>query len=140
VVNSLHREAESALATVTEALERQITGIDSLRLAAHLVLDDLGVEAADEPGQLAAQLVQGVDVAVQGDEITRQEARSALFIGVQRAFAVTRSHYANIALDELSQGYPADYTDAELDAIEEEVAPFARALTDKMQEENEGNQ
>ena len=104
------------------------------------MLDDHGVDPADEPGQLAAQPVQGVDVARQGAETTRQEARSALFVGVQRTFAVARSHYTNIALDELSQGYPADYTDAELDAIEEEVAPFARALTDKMQEENEGNQ
>jgi len=39
-------------------------------------------------------------------------------------------------LVELSQGYPSDYTDAELDDFEEEVAPYARILTDKMQESN----
>jgi hypothetical protein len=55
---------------------------------------------------------------------------------VQRVFAVARRHYANIDLGELSQGFPADYTDTELDAIDEEVTPFAHTLADKMQEEN----
>ena len=48
----------------------------------------------------------------------------------------TTSHYLNIDLGELGQGYSADYTDAELDEILEEVAPFTRILTDKMQENN----
>jgi hypothetical protein len=70
-------------------------------------------------------------------EAAHLEAKAVLFVGVQRAFAIARSHYANIALDELSQGYLADYTDAELDAIEQEVARFARALTDRMQEDDD---
>ena len=71
-----------ALSKVKEALERQITGINNLCLAAHLMLDDLGVEPADEPGQLAAQLVQGVDGARQEAATAGQEAKAALFVGV----------------------------------------------------------
>ena len=32
-------------------------------------------------------------------------------------------------------GFPSNYSDAELDEIEEEVTPFARALAEKMEEE-----
>ena len=67
-------------------------------------------------------------------EGARKEALDALFLGVQHAFAVTHRHYANIALHELSEGLPTDYTDADLDAIEEEVAPFARTLAERMQD------
>ena len=98
-MTSLRQGVELALANVKEALERQVTGIDNLRIAAHLVLDDLGVEPTGEPGQLVAQLVQDVYGARQEAETVRQEAKAALFIGVQRTFAVARSHYANIALD-----------------------------------------
>ena len=61
--------------------------------------------------------------------------KEALLHGVQRALAVTCSHYSNITLDELSQGFPVGYTDAELDEIEGEVMPFARTLVEKMQED-----
>ena len=129
-----------------EALESQITSSDNLRLAVGLVLDDLGMDAAGEPGQEAAQLINSVDgvrkeaqaarqeveSAREESESARQAARDALFNGVHRAFAVTRSQYLNIDLAELSKGYPTDDTDAKLDAIEEEAAPFARTLTDKV--------
>ena len=129
-----------------EALESQITSSDNLRLAVGLVLDDLGMDAAGEPGQEAAQLINSVDgvrkeaqaarqeveSAREEAESARQAARDALFNGVHRAFAVTRSQYLNIDLAELSKGYPTDDTDAKLDAIEEEAAPFARTLTDKV--------
>ena len=45
-----------------------------------------------------------------------------MYTGVHHAFAVARSHYVNIDLEELSKGYPGDYADAELDAFEEETA------------------
>ncbi|KAG2611694.1 hypothetical protein PVAP13_4KG234905 [Panicum virgatum] len=143
---SLRQEAESKWMEMKEALESQITGSDNLRLAVGLVLDDLGMDAAGEPGQEAAQLINSVDgvrkeaqaarqeveSAREEAESARQAARDALFNGVHRAFAVARSHYLNIDLAELSKGYMADYTDAKLDAIEEEAAPFARTLTDKV--------
>jgi len=37
-----------------EVLECHVSGSDNLCLAAGLVLDDLGVEAANVPGQVAA--------------------------------------------------------------------------------------
>ena len=86
--------------------------------------------------QEAKSARQDAKSARQEAESARQEARDALYMGVQCAFAVACSHYLNIDLGELGQGYSADYTDAELDEILEEVAPFTRILTDKMQENN----
>ena len=127
-----------------EALELQVIGSDNLRLAVGLVLDDLGVGAAAAAGQLISQLFEGVDglkqeaqAVRQEVEVTHQAARDAVYTRVHHAFAIVHSHYVNIDLEELSKGYPGDYANAELDAFEEETAPFARSLTDKMLEDNE---
>ena len=50
-------------------------------------------------------------------------ARGALHFGVHRSFVIARSHYENIDLATMSQGFVPIYTDAEQDVIEEEVAP-----------------
>ena len=127
-----------------EALELQVTGSSNLRLAAEVLLDGFGVEATAEPGQIARQLIEGMERVQQEAQAARQEvktarqvARDVVYTGVHHAFAVARSHYVNIDLEELSKGYPGDYADAELDAFEEETAPFTRNLTDKMLEDNE---
>ena len=52
-------------------------------------------------------------------------ARGALHFGVHRSFTIARSHYENIDLAMMSQGFALVYTDAELDDIEKEVAPDA---------------
>ncbi|KAG2561805.1 hypothetical protein PVAP13_8KG224303, partial [Panicum virgatum] len=98
------------------------------RLAAHLVLDDFRTTPSTDTNQLVGQLIIVVDGA-------REVVKESLRLGVQRSFAIVRSHYANIDLRELSQGFPSGYTDAKLDAIEEEVAPFIRALSDQMEGE-----
>jgi len=51
--------------------------------------------------------------------------REALYIGVHHAFAIVCSHYINIDLPVISEGFMPGYTDAELDEIEKEVAPPA---------------
>ena len=51
-------------------------------------------------------------------------ARDSLHFGVHRSFTITRSHYENINLATMSQGFAPIYTNAELDVIEEEVAPW----------------
>ena len=51
-------------------------------------------------------------------------ARGMLRFGVHRSFAIARSHYENIDLAMMSQGFTPIYTDAELDDIEKEVAPW----------------
>ena len=50
-------------------------------------------------------------------------SRSALCFGIHRSFVIARSHYENIDLATMSQGFAPIYTDAELDNIEREVAP-----------------
>ena len=52
--NYSRQKAESDLLKMKEVLERHVSGSDNLCLAAGLVLDDLGVEAANVPGQVAA--------------------------------------------------------------------------------------
>ena len=50
-------------------------------------------------------------------------AWGTLRFGIHRLFAIAHSYYENIDLTTMSQGFAPIYTDAELDIIEEEVAP-----------------
>ena len=52
-------------------------------------------------------------------------ARDALRFSVHRSFAIARSHYENIDLETMSQGFALGYSNAELEDIEKEVAPLA---------------
>jgi len=52
-------------------------------------------------------------------------ARDALHFGVHRSFAIARSHYENIDLATMSQGFAPGYFKAELEEIEESLAPLA---------------
>ena len=61
--------------------------------------------------------------------------RDALRFGVDRSFAIAHSHYENINLAMMSQGFTPVYTDAELDDIEKEVAPLAHNLSAKIEDE-----
>ena len=53
----------------------------------------------------------------------RDMARGVLCFGVHQSFAIACSHYENIDLATMSQGFTPVYTDAELDDIEKEVPP-----------------
>ena len=48
-----------------------------------------------------------------------------LCFGVNWSFAIARSHYENIDLATMSQGFMPGYSDAKLEDIEKEVAPLA---------------
>jgi hypothetical protein len=48
--------------------------------------------------------------------------RLALGFGVHQSFVITRSHYENIDLVVMSQGYALSYTDTQLDEIEKAAA------------------
>ena len=65
----------------------------------------------------------------------RDMARGALRFGVLRSFTIAHSHYENIDLATMSQGFALVYTDAELDDIEKEVAPLAHDLSTKIEDE-----
>ena len=51
-------------------------------------------------------------------------ARGVLHFGIHRSFVNTHSHYEDIDLATMSQGFTPIYTDAKVDIIEEEVAPW----------------
>ena len=61
--------------------------------------------------------------------------RDALRFGVHRSFAIARSHYENIDLVTMSQGFMPIYIDTELDDIKKEVAPLPHDLSAKIQDE-----
>ena len=52
-------------------------------------------------------------------------ARGTLRFAINKLFAITRSHYENIDLATMSQGFVPGYSNAELEDIEKEVAPLA---------------
>jgi len=61
--------------------------------------------------------------------------RGMLCFGFHRSFTIARSHYENIDMATMSQGFALVYTDAELDNIEKEVAPLAHDLSAKIEDE-----
>ena len=61
--------------------------------------------------------------------------REALYTSIHHAFTIARSHYININLPVISEGFAPSYTDAELDEIETEAEPPARGLAEKFKEE-----
>ena len=69
------------------------------------------------------------------EERVRRVIVEAMRFGVRQAFAIGHAHYSNINLEAMSQGFPATYTEEELDAIEEEVAPLASALADGLKDD-----
>jgi hypothetical protein len=100
---------------------------DTLRITISLVLNDF--EMTSEAGT-SLHAVQVVDVM---DRVCGM-AKRALHLGLQRSFAIMCSHYKNIDLHVMSQGFAPSYDDAELDQIEEEVAPLAQVLAANMEE------
>ena len=62
-------------------------------------------------------------------------ARSMLCFGVHRSFTIAHSHYENIDLATMSQGFAPVFIDAELDDIEKEVAPLSYDLSAKIEDE-----
>ena len=65
----------------------------------------------------------------------RDMARGALCFGVHRSFAIAHSHYENIDMATMSQGFAPVYTNAELEDIEKEVAPLVHDLSAKIEDE-----
>ena len=65
----------------------------------------------------------------------RDMARGALHFGIHRSFTIAHSHYENINLATMSQGFAPIYINIELDVIEEEVAPLAHDLSTKIEDE-----
>jgi len=61
--------------------------------------------------------------------------RGMLCFGVNRSFVIARSHYENMDLEMMSQGFMPGYSGTELEDIEKEVVPLAQDLSAKIEDE-----
>ena len=113
------RGLEKELDEVKASLLKESDEHDTLHVAIQLVYDNLELALEQETSSLAVRAVRLTDRAC---EIVRDTLR----FGVHRSFAITRSHYENIDLATMSQGFASGYSEAELEEIEESVAPWRR--------------
>ena len=65
----------------------------------------------------------------------REITRDALRFGIHRSFVIAHSHYENIDLASMSQGFALGYSEVKLEDIEKEVAPLALDLFSKIEDE-----
>ena len=103
------------LSEVQGQLQSESDDHDALCAAVRSVFDDLRVALSLEMSSLIVRVTQIPDQA-------RALAREALYTGVHRTFAIVRSHYINIDLPVISEGFVPGYTEAELDEFEKEAA------------------
>jgi hypothetical protein len=88
---------------------------EALHTTVDLVGDDLSLILEQEGSSLVVRATWIMDRA-------REIMRLALRFGIHQSFAITRSHYENIDLAALSQGYAPSYTNTQLDKIEKTVS------------------
>jgi hypothetical protein len=62
----------------------------------------------------------------------REIMRLTLYFGIQQSFTIACSHYENIDLMAMSQGYVPGYTDTQLDKIEKMAAFPANNLANSL--------
>ena len=119
---------EKELSEVKDTLQKESDEHYNLHVAVQLVCDELELAPEQEISSLVVHATRIMDQA-------RDMARGALRFGGHRSFVIARSHYENIDLVTMSQGFTPIYTDAELDVIEEEVAPLVHDLSAKIEDE-----
>jgi len=73
--------------------------------------------------------------AIQIMDRAHEIVRDGLHFGVHRSFAIAHSHYKNIDLATMSQGFTPVYSNAKLEDIEKEVAPLVQDLSTKIEDE-----
>ena len=110
------RGLEKELSKVKDTLQKESDEHDNLFVAIQLVCDELELAPEQETSSLVVCATWIMDRA-------RDTIRAALCFGAHRSFTIACSHYENIDLATMSQGFAPVYTDAELDDIEKEVAP-----------------
>ena len=121
---NLGKELEEAKANV----QAEASDHEALSATVGLVMSDLGMASTQEVSSLTVRVV-GITGRARG------LARDALRFGVHRSFAIARSHYENIDLATMSEGFVPGYTDAQLDEIEAAVAPLAQDLAKGIEDE-----
>jgi len=122
------RGLEKELDEVKASLLMESDGHNTLRVAIQLVFDNLELALEQETSSIMVRTVQIMDREC---EITRD----TLCFDVHRLFAIARSHYENIHLATMSQGFAPSYSEAKMEDIEKEVAPLAHDLSSKIEDE-----
>jgi hypothetical protein len=97
------------------SLQKEHDEQEALRVTIVLACDDLSMTLEQEGSSLVVRATRLVDRVLEA-------TRLALGFGVHQSFMITRSHYVNIDLVAMSQGYAPSYTDAQLDKIEKAAA------------------
>ena len=111
------RGLEKELSEVKDTLQKGSDKHDNISMTVQLVYDELELASKQETSSLVVRATRITNGA-------RDLARGALHFGIHRSFMIARSHYENIDLATMSQGFAPVYTDVELDDIEKEVAPW----------------
>ena len=122
------RDLGKELEEVKANLQAEASDHEALSAAVGLVMSDLGMTSPPEVSSLATRAV-GITSQARG------LARDAFRFGGHRSFAIARSHYDNIDLEAMSEGFAPGYTDAQLDKIEVAVAPLAQDLAKRVEDE-----
>ena len=107
---------EKELSEVKDTLLKESNEHDNLRIAIQLVCDELELAPEQETSYLMVHATQITDWA-------HDMARGALCFGVHRSFAISHSHYENIDLAMMSQGFVPIYTNTKLDDIKKGGGP-----------------
>ena len=118
---------EKELDEVKASLLKESDEHDTLHIAVQLVCDDLKLAPEQETSSFAV-------LAARITDRVHEVVREALCFGVHRSFAIARSHYENIDLATMSQGFAPGYSDVELENIEKEVAPLAQDLPTEIED------
>jgi hypothetical protein len=93
-----------------------------------VVCDNLKLAPAQETSSLVVRVTRIIDWA-------HEMTQNVLHFGIQQSFAIARSHYENIDLEVMGQGFGPGYEDDELDEIEKTAAAPARSLADQIEGE-----
>ena len=92
------RGLEKELGEVKASLLKESDEHDTLCIAVQLVCDDLALSPVQEMHSLTVHIIRIMDRA-------REMARDALRFGIHRSFMIAHSHYENIDLETMSQGF-----------------------------------
>jgi hypothetical protein len=109
------RDLKKKLTGVKDTLQKKCDAHNTLCIAVRVVYGDLELALAQETSSLIVHVTR---ITERAHEIVRH----ALCFSVQQTFVTTRSHYENIDLAAMSQGFAPNYNDDELERIEETAA------------------
>ena len=109
-------------------LEAKIGEHDTLKSATRTMCEALEVEGAQSGSSLKSRLV-----TLSGQ--VRERLRGALHVGVKRALAVISSHYANVDLEAISDGYVLPEANEEVAKLMESAEGPGTALAKLFEEE-----